>query len=121
MDWFSLSLVLALGALFAVTFIMVSVSVVGNLRGGQSHRESLEQRVNGLRFGRMIQRLGLSSSRYVHKVPVVAVEQQLQRCSGCEHTARCDTELEQPIDVVPEYCANASDLSGTRRLVAEAA
>ena len=121
MDWFSLSLSLTLGALFAVAGIMVSVSIVRNLRDGQEYRESLEQRVNGLRLGRMVQRLGLSSSRYVHKLPTVDVEQQVQRCSDCDHTARCDTALEQTIDVAPVFCANAMDLSGAQRLVGEMA
>jgi len=115
MDWFSIS-VTVLIAVLSVSFIfMLAVNIVRNLRQGEKYRDELERRVNGLRLGAMAEHIGVSTMGLVHRVPVVDLHQQMERCGSCDQTVACDkalkTEVDAPAASVPSFCANSEQLT----------
>lgn len=115
MDWFSISVAVLL-AVLSVTFIfMLAVNIVRNLRQGEKYRDELEQRVSGLRLGAMADHIGVSTMGLVHKVTVVDLHKQMDRCGSCDQTVACDKVLKAGVDAseasVPSFCANSEQLS----------
>ncbi len=94
MDFLSLILLTALGLLFVITVVLVSIAVGGNLMQGMRFREGLADGVKQLRLQRMLEALGIDVNRYLYSEPVTDIDKQMRNCEACQNTQTCDETLQ---------------------------
>ena len=76
----------------AFTLLLIS-AIVFNLNAGKKYRKSLAHSVNQLRLTRMLGALGIDVDTYLHTKRNVDIQQQMDRCSACDNTEKCDDQL----------------------------
>ena len=110
--------ILVIGALCLVGLFLVvrmPLAILGNMQIGRRFREQLGDRLDGLRLKAMLKRRGIDEGAYLHQTPVVNIQNQMQRCSGCQATARCDSHLAnsgESVEAAGEFCPNDGELRG---------
>ncbi len=83
------------------------LTVRANYLTGRRFRRQLAERVNRLRLGRMLARRGIDVQEYLHRVPVVRLEQEARACEGCDQTATCDRTLARATSAAAlDFCPN---------------
>ena len=118
---------ISIAGIFAILGIAFStlllVAILGNLKTARRYRQSIGDRLSGLRLSRMLAHKGIDQETYLHTEPVLDIEQQMKRCAGCESTERCDTELAASNSGAPtaEFCVNDAELQTIRRRLDPAA
>ena len=93
--------------------LSLSYAMVSNFNQGKVIREELLKRINKLRYGRALKYFGINKKEFIHKVPLVEIENGLRSCSGCEHTKQCDKtlqKLEECKDEGFDFCPNSKSL-----------
>jgi hypothetical protein len=96
--------VMAIGTI-AVAFMLL---INKNLRQGLTIRERLAQRVDSLRMSKMLAALGINFDQYLHQVPLVKINESMNKCDNCETIGQCDDALKQPV-IKPDqidFCPN---------------
>jgi hypothetical protein len=93
MNVFSLIIAGLFGMLLMAFATLLTVAIVFNLAAGKRYRESLAKQLNSLRLGKMLTALGVDIDDYLHHERAVDIHDQMQRCSGCAQTERCDEQL----------------------------
>lgn len=80
--------------ILTLTFAGLLVSaIVFNVKAGKKYRRSLAEKIDQLRLSRMLTALGVDMNTYLHTERVVDIQQQMDRCSACENTGKCDDQL----------------------------
>jgi len=102
---------------------LLLVAILGNLKTARRYRQSISERLSGLRLSRMLMHKGIDQDTYLHTQPVLDIEQQMKRCGDCDATERCDTELaaSNNDEQTAEFCVNDSELKAIRRKLESAA
>jgi uncharacterized protein DUF6455 len=93
MNPISVLVLLALGGMLLYTVLTIVVAIVRNLREGQRFRQTLAEKVRGLRLRKMLATLRIDLAGYLHRVPVVDIEKNMQACKACQAHAACDEAL----------------------------
>jgi hypothetical protein len=115
MNLFGQVFLAVLTLLFLFTLSSLVFSVVRNLREGLKFRRELGARVGSLRLHKMLARLGIDRTAYLHGVRVAETETHMAKCESCPTQAQCDQELAaEPADR-PDYsfCPNEESLKRT--------
>ena len=106
-------LVAGLFGLLTLSFLaLLLAAIVFNLNVGRKYRRSLAQDIDKLRLSRMLATLGIDVTRYLHREPILDIQQQMKRCSECDRTTECDGHLAAD-DINAEqldFCANEQSL-----------
>jgi hypothetical protein len=102
---------------------LLLVAILGNLKTARRYRQSIGDRLSGLRLSRMLMHKGIDQDTYLHTQPVLDIEQQMKRCADCDATERCDVELaaSNNDEQIAEFCVNDSELKAIRRKLESAA
>jgi len=93
--------------------VMFTLLINKNLVQGQSIRQKLAQRVNGLRMSKMLSKLGIDFDQYLHQAPLHKINESMNKCDDCKTIGQCDEVLKQP-EIKPQeidFCPNQSCLS----------
>ncbi|HHO58775.1 MAG TPA: hypothetical protein ENJ64_00935 [Thiotrichales bacterium] len=112
MDIVSLVIGSALFALVGVFVLRLFYVIARNLINGRKFHQSLEREFDRLRLSRMLGALGIDKTRYIHKLQVVDIKQQMESCSQCKNTDECDSKLDKgeiDIDAI-DFCNNEESL-----------
>ena len=94
-----------------VAFLFILLGVINFCNDLRRCRNSLNDRINGLRIGKMLNHAGISRSRYLNKAKPLTIEKHLLVCKQCKTIDICDKCLEKGTDI-PEYtfCRNYREL-----------
>jgi len=94
-----------------VSFLIVLVGVISFCKDHCRCRNILNERINALRIGKMLNHAGISRTRYLHKAKPLTIEKHLLVCKQCKTIDICDKCLEKGTDI-PEYtfCRNYREL-----------
>ena len=82
-----------LGILTLVFAVMLVSAIIFNVKAGKKYRQSLAVKVDQLRLSKMLNALGVDINTYLHTERMVDIQQQMNRCSACENTEKCDDQL----------------------------
>lgn len=112
MDDFSVIIVIFLGLLITIFAATLLLSIIYNVSAGVKYREPLTKRLHSLRLSKMLSALGINTSEYLNRVNVVTIHEQMNRCTDCDNTEKCDDNLSnEEIDINEiEFCDNESSL-----------
>lgn len=96
--------------LFA-SFLLILVGIVNFCNDLRRCRNKLNDRINALRIGKMLNHAGISRTRYLHKAKPLTIEKHLLVCKQCKTIDICDKCLEKGADI-PEktFCRNYREL-----------
>lgn len=111
-------------AILGIAFtVLLLVAILGNLKTSRRYRQSIGDRLSGLRLSRMLAHKGIDQETYLHTESVLDIEQQMKRCAGCDATERCDTELAASNSEAStaDFCVNDAELQTIRRKLDPAA
>ncbi len=104
--------IVLLGLLLLVFTVLLPLSVVFNTRSGMNYRRVLARQLGKLRLGKMLKALGIDTNRYLSTEYVANIHKQMERCTACTNTEKCDTRLAEG-DVTAEqidFCNNEESL-----------
>lgn len=113
----SILLLFVLGFSMLVTGIMLVIALNNNYYKGQSVRKQLNERVNQLRYGKILPLFGVDKTVFLHKVPLTEIEAEMRTCQSCKRIDECDKALQQTgifDDEVLAFCPNASSIKKQR-------
>lgn len=113
----SIVVLFILGISMLVTGFMLANTLTKNFQTGQSVREQLAERVNQLRYGKMLTLFGIDKTAFLHKVPLTEVESEMRTCQSCIRIDECDKTLQQSEIINDEalaFCPNASSIEKQR-------
>ena len=114
MDGLSVIIVIFLVLLVTIFAATLLLSIVYNVNVGIKYREPLAKRLHSLRLSKMLSALGINTSEYLNGVSVVTINEQMNRCTDCSNTEKCDDNLStEEIDIKEiDFCNNESSLKG---------
>jgi hypothetical protein len=95
MSIFAIAIIAALAASLTIILVKLMMALNGNVKTAESVRTDVLRQVDDLRYGDMLEKRGIDKLRYVHKVGLVEVAQEMKRCHGCEKMNTCDNALAQ--------------------------
>jgi len=101
----------------AIIFAAIGLahSIWRSSRNGVIYREALRERIRPLRLDRMLARLGIDTTAYLHRQRVAEIETHMQRCRDCESHDDCDRHLAGDDTLDPHgFCANSEVLDRIR-------
>jgi hypothetical protein len=93
MDFISLIITALLTLLTGAFVVLLVLAIMFNLKAGQRYRANLAKRLDQLRLGKMLSALGIDTEAYLHSERILDIHQQMDRCSSCANTDRCDDQL----------------------------
>lgn len=109
--------IILLGLLLFIFTVLLPVAIVFNTRSGMKYRQALAQQLNHLRLGKMLTALGIDRDSYLSSEHVVDIHEQMERCSTCANTEKCDKQLDEATlnaDTI-DYCNNEASLQKIAR------
>jgi Family of unknown function (DUF6455) len=107
MNFLSLAVIAALGALAVYLAARMTFAIFGNFHTGRQFRRALVERAQRLRLMRMLQRRGIDPQEYLHHDSIINIEKQLRACEACDTTKACDSAIaSRSGDVELSFCAN---------------
>jgi|GEM_PF-518131 len=113
MDIFTIILAVVYVGLAILLVIRLPWALTQNIKTGIRFRQNLSKQVAGLRLNKMLSRLGINASGYLHGQRIHEIKHHINQCQSCENTDTCDVQLEGEGDIeidVATYCPNADDL-----------
>ena len=109
--------IILLGLLLFIFTVLLPVAIVFNTRSGMKHRQALAEQLERLRLGKMLKALGIDRDSYLSSERVVDIHAQMERCSSCANTEKCDKQLDEgtvDADTI-DYCNNEASLQKIAR------
>ena len=82
--------IILLGLLLFIFTVLLPVAIVFNTRSGMKYRQALAEQLDHLRLGKMLKALGIDRDSYLSSERVVDIHEQMERCSACANTEKCD-------------------------------
>lgn len=121
MDTFTIIVGGALLLLLTAFVIRLCVTILLNLFNGRKFHHSLEQQFNQLRLSSMLTALGINKTEYIYQTNVNEIQQQMNSCSACDNTERCDEKLADDDIKITEidFCNNEAELVKIKQQQAE--
>ena len=113
----SVAAMLLLGLLLATFMVLLPVAIIFNTRTGMKYRQGLAEQLARLRLGKMLTALGIDTDSYLSSERVVDIHEQMERCSSCANTEKCDKQLDEATlnaDTI-DYCNNEASLQKIAR------
>ena len=87
-------LILTVITLAMITIVFsLAFAMVHNFNSGKAIRQELTKNINNLRYGNLLTSFGINKNEFVHKVPLVEIENGMRACMSCKQTEQCDKEL----------------------------
>lgn len=102
-------MLMALAVVGVIAALMLAI--LRNIRQGERWRESMLERMEGLRMGRALRQRGIDPRRHVHAESVLDLETQLRRCAHCERGEDCERALAEGRFAGFGGCPNEADLA----------
>ncbi len=102
-----------------MTGFLLAYSIHRNFQKGQLVRKQLTERVNQLRYGKILALFGIDKKSFLHRVSITEVENEMRTCQACKRTNECDAVLQQNgifDDDVLAFCPNASSIKEQRAI-----
>lgn len=92
-----------------VTAVLLVNSVKNNFQTGQLVRKQIGEKINELRFGQMLEKHGVNTQSFLHKVSLTEIDSKMRSCQSCLKTTECDKTLQnQLIDgELLQFCPNS--------------
>ena len=93
-------------ALAAYLAVGLAWSIRRSLRRGRERRRELALRLRRVRLHGVLRQLGVDVRHYLYRRRCVDIERDLQACTACTATDRCDQVLggrAVPLDFCPSY------------------
>ena len=102
----------ALALLLAGFMLRLFYTIATNLINGRKFHLALEQQFNKLRISNMLTALGINKTSYLYQTSVKDIQQQMNHCSDCTNTDKCDEKLSTvELDISEiEFCNNEAEL-----------
>jgi hypothetical protein len=100
---------------------LLLVAILANQKTARRYRQNMSEKLANLRLSRMLARHRIHQANYLHTQPVVDIEKQMQRCSNCTQTERCEEVLSGDSAADTGFCANDGDLQSIKRSAGTAA
>lgn len=109
--------IILLGLLLFIFTVLLPVAIVFNTRSGMKYRQTLVKQLDHLRLGKMLTALGIDRDSYLSSERVVDIREQMERCSACANTEKCDIQLDEGnVDAgTIDYCNNEASLQKIAR------
>lgn len=106
-------------AIPALTLALVTIQLIramfGNARNGLQVRKDLSEQIEALPYGNVLALEGIDQQALLHRLPLVELRQDLERCRSCTQTRECDQVLNvEPRDALAanelEFCPNMGSI-----------
>jgi len=110
MSYFSLGISTLLAILAFAFAVLLLIAITSNLRTARWYRKNIGQHLSRLRLSRMLSFHRINRESYLHTQSIVDIKDQMQRCSNCTETERCDEVLEDDADTDTRFCNNDEKL-----------
>lgn len=121
MNYLTLGVAGLFGVLAIAFAVLLLAAIVNNLRTAKRYRRTIGQRLSGLRLGRMLSFHRIDREAYLHTQPILDIEEQMQRCSNCSATQRCDEVLAEDAEADTAFCNNDDELQRLKDKMGSAA
>jgi len=112
---------IVVGLLAVVALLMNSITGAHHLIREAQFQQAFERRVRSLRLHRMLRGLGIDTSRYMHRVHVDVLEEQVHRCETCSSKQVCDEHFDAGKAAADSeaFCPNHQSLAAVRQRMPE--
>ena len=91
------------------------------LETGGQYRQKIGTQLSKLRLSRMLSHHHIDREGYLHAQPILDIEEQMQRCSNCAETQRCDQLLLEASGADTRFCVNDDELQQLKKKLGSAA
>ena len=112
---------IVVGLLAAAALLVNSIAGAHHLIRGAQFQQAFARRVRSLRLHRMLRGLGIDTSRYMQRVDVDVLEEQVDRCETCPSKQVCDEHFDAGKAAADSeaFCPNHQSLAAVRQHVPE--
>ena len=104
-------------ALVILLLIRLPWAMSKNIKTGIRFRQALSEKIDGLRLGRMLSRLGITNKGYLYEQRIHKIRHHIDQCEACENIDICDARADDMDEIdndIATYCPNAEDLVSIR-------
>lgn len=110
-----------LSVVLVFTACKLTIAIFGNFNTGLRIRNTFIARAKLLRFGRILEKMGIDIKQYLHFQPVTVIDNQLRACENCLSTDLCDAGLKRPNITAANlgFCPNLEELTNFKLLSRE--
>jgi len=108
----SILLLLILSVAILMTAVLLIIAIRKNFHVGQSFRVQLMEKIESIRFGRMLIKHNVNLQQFLHDRPTSNIESQIRNCYVCDKTSACDSVLDKSVfsDKELDFCPNHSSI-----------
>ena len=104
--------IITISFLIILLFLLLALIFIFNVSVGSRYRETLAKQIQSLRLHKMLHALGIDTYKYILKENTELIKQQIEHCSKCDNTQKCDEQLSND-SIKPDnidYCNNKNSL-----------
>ena len=105
------------GLLAVAALLINSVAGAHHLLREAQFQQAFTRRIRSQRLHRMLRGLGIDTYRYMHRVAVDVLEEQVHRCETCPSKQSCDDHFDAGRAAADSeaFCPNHKSLAGLRQ------
>lgn len=117
MSAFSILVLFVLAISMLAIGVSLTYAMVNNFNNGKRHRQNLDNNINNLRYAKVLTFFGINKSEFIHKVPLVEIENGIRACMSCKQIEQCDKTFEETgifDDGALAFCPNSASIQNQK-------